>query len=150
MQIANFYAYVGLWVALCQGILIRPFLKRFSSEKLLAYSLFGLGIALPLMLLSDQYGGLFLTLPFVALAESLIQPTASALVSDLTPAESQGEMLGIHNSIQWAAIGIAPLFSGSFVALYPHLPITVSSCCMFVTGAIFLFFLKKSRQRAEN
>jgi DHA1 family tetracycline resistance protein-like MFS transporter len=150
MQIANFYAYVGLLVAVCQGILIRPFLKYFSSETILKYALFGLGLVMPLMLIPEQYSGLFLALPLIALAESLVQPTASTLVSNLAPAESQGEMLGIHNSIQWAAIGIAPLFSGSLVALYPHLPITVCSCCMFLTAIIFLFFFKKSQSPAIN
>lgn len=151
-EIGNFYAYIGLWIAICQGILIRPFLKRFSTESLFAVSLFALGLVLPLMLLTKGIGYLFLILPLLALSESFIMPTASSLVSRFSDKDAQGEMLGIHNSIQWAAIGIAPLFSGSFVALYSHLPITVSSILMVAASLFFLWIWKKKHffQKAEK
>jgi DHA1 family tetracycline resistance protein-like MFS transporter len=147
-EIANFYAYVGVWVALCQGILIRPFLKRFSSQTLLPSSLIALGVLMPLMLVAPSFYGLFFVLPLVVLPEALIQPAATAIVSNLTPPDSQGEMLGIHNSIQWAGIGLAPLFSGSLVALYPFLPITVCSICMFITAGLFFLFYKTQKASA--
>lgn len=147
-QIGNFYAYVGLCVAVCQGILIRPFLKKFSTDPLFASALFSLGLILPLMLLVPNASYLFGVLPLLALAESLIMTTASTLVSNYSDKSSQGEMLGIHNSIQWSAIGITPLFSGSFVALYPHLPITVASCCMLLASLFFLM-VRKKRSRVE-
>ncbi len=142
-QIGYFYAWVGIWVALSQGMFIRPFLKRFSPHVLLRAALLCLGLVLPLMLWFQAPLYLFLVLPFVAFFESFIFPTASTIVSDLTPKESQGEILGVHSSIQWAAIGISPLFSGSFVALYPHLPITVASIVMFFAYLIFLWIWKR-------
>jgi DHA1 family tetracycline resistance protein-like MFS transporter len=145
-EIANFFAWVGLWIAICQGILIRPFLSRFSPQTLLPCALFGIALVLPLMLLIREAWMLFALLPVLALFESMIFPTASTLVSNMSSKEAQGEVLGIHNSIQWAAIGFAPLFSGSAVAVYPHLPITVALVAMLGALAVFLKVFKKTKQ----
>lgn len=149
-QIANFYAWMGLWIALCQGLLIRPFLKRISLETVLVIALFAMGALLPLMLWMEKTGGMFWLIPWIALAEALIFPSAATLVSNWSRKEVQGEVLGIHNSVQWAAIGITPMFSGSLVALYPHLPITVGSVAMFCAFFLALWFFRKRRQTAAE
>ncbi len=149
-KIGLFYAWVGIFVALSQGVFIRPFLKRFSSVFLLKCSLAGLGIAMLGFLFIEKTLYLFLFLPVIALFEAFIYPTATTLVSDLTPKESQGEILGLNNSIQWAAIGITPLFSGSFVALYPHLPITVASGGMLLAFLLFLWVWKAKGVKANS
>ncbi len=145
-QIGNFYAWLGLWIALCQGILIRPFLKRYSLENVFSYALLGLGIVLPIMLIIEGPANLFWLIPFIALGEALIFPTASTLVSNVSGKEVQGEILSIHNSVQWAAIGISPLFSGSLVAIYPHLPITICSVCMLFAFLLTFWLLRKKKQ----
>lgn len=144
-NIGNFYACVGIWVALSQGIFTQPFIKRFPSHQLLLFGLLSLSLILPVMLFFKQAVAIFWILPFLAFSEAFIYPTASALVSDLSPKEQQGEMLGINNSVQWAAIGISPLCSGTFVALYPHLPLSVSSVTMFIAFLFFLWVLKKKK-----
>ncbi len=143
-EIGNFYAYAGIWVALCQGLLIRPFLKRFHPGSLLKGGCIALGLCLLTFLSSSSPQVLLLAVPLIALPEALIYPNAATLVSTLSSKEEQGEMLGIHNSVQWAAIGLIPLFSGSFVALYPHLPITVASICMFLAAGVFTWFFRKA------
>ncbi|MDR2539741.1 MAG: hypothetical protein LBC45_03975 [Chlamydiales bacterium] len=52
--------------------------------------------------------------------------------------QSQGHVLGIYNSVQWAAIGLTPLFSGSFVAIYPYLPFIVGAVSMFFALIVFI------------
>ena len=145
-DIANFYAYVGICIAVSQGVLIRPFVKKFAPHQILLFGLLTIGVALPFMLAATSFFHLLFVLPFIAFAESLIGPTATTLVSNLTPKENQGEMLGIYNSIQWAAIGLAPLFTGSFVTLYTHLPITVASGTMFIAWLVYYFVFKKIKQ----
>ena len=149
-QVANFYAWIGLWIAICQGILIRPFLKHFSPNVLLPCALLGLGLVLPLMLFVHETWTLYALMPFLAFFESLISPTSTTLVSNLSDKEAQGEVLGIHNSLQWAAIGFASLFSGSAVALIHHLPITVGCAAMLVAMFVFLKAFKKGTRSAVN
>lgn len=148
-QIANFYAWMGLWIAICQGILIRPFLKRYSPQLLLSVALIGLGSILPVMLLLNGIIGLFWLIPLVSFAEALIFPTSATIVSNLAPPEMQGEIMGIQNSVQWAAIAISPMFSGSFVALYPHLSVTVCSICMVLAFFFFLWLVRRKDREVE-
>lgn len=137
-EIGNSYAWLGFWIALCQGLLIRPFIKKYASEKLLSIALISLGFILPVMLFLETGWGLLWVIPLIAFSVAFISPSAATIVSNLSSRESQGKMLGMFNSVQQAAIGISPLFSGSLVAIYPHLPITVGSFCMFIA---FLFLI---------
>ena len=146
-DIANFFALVGLWVAVCQGILIRPLLKRFSSQALLACALLGFSVLLFATSFVKTSFQIFMFLPFLAFVESLIFPSASSMISNHTPKENQGEILGIYNSLQWAAIGITPLFSGSFIIKFPSLPFTVSSFCMFLAFSVFVWFWMRSKEK---
>lgn len=147
-HIANFYAWTGLWLALCQGVLIRPFLKKFSPHVLLPVALLALALVLPVILLIKGLVSLFWILPVVALIQAFIMPTAATLVSEAGSKESQGEVMGIYSSVQWAAIGVSPFFSGSLVALYPHLPITIASGCMFIATSFYAY--RFYRKRAEE
>jgi DHA1 family tetracycline resistance protein-like MFS transporter len=148
-EVANFYAFVGVCVALSQGLGIRPFVSRFPAERLLPLALLGMGLTMPFMLTSTNGSILLVTLPIVAYFESFVQPTAATIVSNLTPKESQGELLGIHNSLQWAAIGLAPLLSGGFVAMNPSLPVVVSSFFMLLAAAVFAI-AQVRKQKSET
>lgn len=149
-QIANFYAWVGLWIAVCQGIIIRPFLKRFSPQSLMRVGLILMAITLPILLLVHSMTTFYWVIPLIAVSQAFVFPSAATLVSEAGAKETQGEVMGLHNSVQWAAIAIPPLFSGSFVALYPHLPITVGSGCMFIAFIIFLFAYQPPRPEVEE
>lgn len=147
-EIGNFYAFMGGLIALHQGLLIRPFVKRFPPAKLLQWGLLLMAISLPVILLIEEVSYLFWVMPVILFFEALIYPNASAIVSNLSSKENQGERLGIHQSVQSAAIALSPLFSGSLVALYPHLPITVGSIGALLAGLIYLFNKKPQEDLA--
>jgi DHA1 family tetracycline resistance protein-like MFS transporter len=144
-QIGNSYAWLGLWMALSQGVFIRPLLKKYASETLLTVALFSLTLVLLSLLFLENSSGLIWMIPLIAFSVAFVSPTAATIVSNLSGEENQGKMLGIYNSVQQAAIGISPLFSGSLVALYPHLPITVGGVCMFFAFLLLLWDLWKKR-----
>lgn len=144
-EIGMFFAYAGIWIAICQGILIRPLVKRFASAQLLRFALLFLGINLLLFASTQQVWILFLAVPLISLPEALIYPNAAALISSLSAKDEQGEMLGILNSVQWSSFGLLPLFSGALVANYPLTPILFSSILLFVSLAILQYFFKRLR-----
>lgn len=145
-QIGNFYAWIGIWIALSQGLFIRPMLKRFRSYQLFPLGLLILAIAIPLLLIFKKSLGLYFVSPAIAFSVALIFPTAATIVSNVGSDRSQGEILGAHNSVQWAAIALPPLFSGSLVALYPTLPLAVGGVSMLSAFLIFLYILRKKRE----
>ncbi len=144
-DIGSFYAYAGIWVALCQGILIRPFMKRFSAEKLLRAGLFFLALNLLIFVSIKSFWIIALALPLIAFPESLIYPNIASMVSTLSRKDEQGEMLGILNSVQWASVGILPLFSGAIVANYTLMPILFSSALIFVSFGAFAYFFRQKK-----
>lgn len=146
-EIANFYAYVGFCIALSQGILIRPLVKVFSPETLLrsAFLLLG-GCFLFALFVSDSLH-LYGLLALVAFGEALVFPSVATLVSNLSPKEHQGEILGVYNSLQWAGIGLAPLFSGAFVARFPHMPLSVASVCMVLALLVLYRFFSSQKEK---
>jgi DHA1 family tetracycline resistance protein-like MFS transporter len=142
-QIGNFYAYAGIWIAVCQGLLIRPLVKKFAPAQLLRISLLFMGINLLLFMGSREAWILFIAVPLISLPEAMIYPNTAALISSLSNKDEQGEMLGIHNSVQWSSIGILPLFSGALVANYPLMPIIFSSAMLFVALSVFQYYYKR-------
>jgi DHA1 family tetracycline resistance protein-like MFS transporter len=137
-EIANFYASIGLWIALCQGLIIRPFLQRFSPRSLIIISLMGMGCILTIMCFINIKYFLYSLLPGLCFFEALLFPSTATIVSNCSDKGSEGQVLGIYNSVQWAAIGLTPLFSGSFVALNPYLPFIVGSIAMFCALILFI------------
>lgn len=147
-EIGNFYAYAGIWVAVCRGVLIQPFVSRYSPEKLMRIALVFLSMNLLIFLGSESTWIVFLAVPFIVFPESLIYPNAAAIVSSLSAKDERGEMLGIHSSIQWASMGILPLFSGALVANYPLMPILVSSALTFGALLAFSYYFRVQLSRA--
>lgn len=137
-EIANFYACMGLWIAFCQGLVIRPFLRWFSPNTLILTALLGMGFTLTIMAFINVKFFLYCILPALAFFEALLFPSATTIVSNVSDKQSQGHILGVYNSVQWAAIGLTPLFSGSFVAIYPYLPFVVGATAMFFALIVFI------------
>jgi DHA1 family tetracycline resistance protein-like MFS transporter len=57
----------------------------------------------------------------------------------MTPPESQGEMLGIQQSITSLAFIFPPLIAGVMVSLDYRLPIVLSAIILFLAWANFYF-----------
>jgi DHA1 family tetracycline resistance protein-like MFS transporter len=137
-EIANFYASLGLWIAFCQGLVIRPFLRWFSPNTLIFTALIGMGCTLTIMTFINVKFFLYCILPALAFFEALLFPSTTTIVSNISDKQSQGHILGVYNSVQWAGIGLTPLFSGSFVAMYPYLPFVVGATAMFFALIVFI------------
>ncbi len=145
-QIGDFFAYGGLWIAISQGVLTPILARFFSNRQILAWSTLGLAIFLPVLLVPEKLWLLYIVLPFVAIFEGLTQPTSTAIVSSLSDKDSQGEILGISQSIQSLAQAIPPIIAGIIVAIKISLPIVVAGIATLAAWLIFIFFYKAVRE----
>ncbi len=146
-QIGNELAYIGIWIAFAQGIIIRPLSKIFSPSQILSFSLFALGITFPILLLPHTAYILFFILPFVAIFNGLSQPNTTAIISNAAGSESQGEILGINQSIQSAGQALPPIIAGIIVSINRNLPILIAGGSIILAWAVFMFIYKPSRQK---
>lgn len=136
VQLGIFYGVAGGFYALSAGLLIRPFIDRWRTE-----SLFFLGIlfsAAAIFLLPILPSTLWLW-PLMFLLSffiSFVAPSSITLVSNHVEQEKQGEALGNLSSINAAAFMLSPLCSGTFVGVYPKMPIWLGGSIMLGACAL--------------
>ena len=111
-QMMWIFIFVGLLIALVQGGVVRRLAPRLGERRLIRI---GLAMLIPGLLIVGWapteipfYGGLAL----LAIGSALVSPCLSALVSLYTPADRQGEVLGVFRSVGALSRAIAPVIAG--------------------------------------
>ncbi len=142
-NIGDFFAYVGLCVALTQIFITGKVSKRFPAYKIIRVCLFGAGIALFLFFLPQLWWQLLLIVPLFAICNGLMQANITALISMSAGSEVQGEVLGINSSVAALAMSIPPVLAGFIAAgLSPNAPIFVGGTIVLVSAVVFWIFYK--------
>jgi len=143
--IGDLFAYIGLWIAFTQGVLTRPIGKRFKPHQVLKVSALCLGLSFPLLLLPTQAMWLFFILPLISVFQGLTEPNSTAIVSNLAGADSQGEILGIKQSIQSLAMAVPPIIAGSIIWLHLNLPTLIAGLSTLAAWIIFVSFFEHKK-----
>jgi DHA1 family tetracycline resistance protein-like MFS transporter len=146
-QIGNTFAFMGLCMALSQGLIVRPISAIFNSYQAMAFSLVGLSISYLILIAPNEPFYLFLILPMVAIFQGINNPNSIAIVSDLASPEAQGEVMGIRQSITSVAMALPPLISGIIIAWNLNLPIIFASVTVGIAWILFLSFFRHKLSR---
>lgn len=152
VQIGQMFGYIGIWIAITQGGITRLVSKRFSSPQILQFTLLGLSLSLWLILGPSALWMLFVTQPLVALFQGVSQPNLTSIVSVLTPKDTQGEILGIQQSVQSLAFAIPPIIAGVVVSIDVRLPIFLAGLSIFIAWLVFVFGFRSAlyKQKVEG
>ncbi|MBI2660850.1 MFS transporter [Candidatus Woesearchaeota archaeon] len=145
-KIGDLFAYIGLWIAIAQGVITRLASRKFSPQQVMNFSVFFLAIALMLILVPENPLYMYLILPLVAICQGLIFPNSTAIISNLADKSSQGEILGINQSMQSLAQAMTPIISGFVVIFHMNLPIIISSILTLIGGIVFVMFFGKKKE----
>jgi MFS transporter, DHA1 family, tetracycline resistance protein len=136
----DFFAYLGLWIAIAQVIIV-PFAGKYlKSHQILRFSLFGNGVALLLLLIPTSGLQLYMVGPFIAIFIGLTMANSSALVSLTASKKNQGEVLGIEASVQALAQAIPAIIAGYVATFGVATPVIVGGIVMIAGGCIFNLF----------
>jgi DHA1 family tetracycline resistance protein-like MFS transporter len=146
--IGDFFAYMGLWIAITQGMILRPLAKKNKPERILSFSIILLAACFPILLIPDKAIWLYLIVPFIAIFQGLTQPNSTAIVSNLTDRERQGEILGINQSIQSAAQAIPPIIAGFVTTINVNLPTILAASTTLLAWIVFESVFKRSKKVA--
>lgn len=133
-MIGLFYAYGAAVYALSCGLLIRPLVARFSSERILFTALVAMSLYMLFQLLRFPSAVLWLYLAPLNFLGALIYPTATTIVSNNAGEDMQGEALGIFQSVIAAAFALSPLLSGSLLGISTQMPSIVGSICLLLAS----------------
>lgn len=145
-NVGDFFAYVGICIALSQ-VILTPFLsKRFKPHEILRFSLFGNGFALLLQLLPNNTTQLLMVAPLIAIFNGLTMANASALVSMTAKPEEQGEILGIEASVQALAQSIPAILSGFVATMGVNQPVLVGGVVILLGGLMYNIFYRVPKE----
>jgi len=140
--IGTLFGFTGLCIALSQGLIAGPISTRFSSNVILRSTIFGAAATVALTLYPSTPLGLYLVIPFMAIFQGLVTPNITALISSQADVRSQGEILGINQSVSSFAQFLPGLFGGAAAAWYAGLPTWIAAGIMMVAGLTFLIGYK--------
>lgn len=149
-NIGDFFAYVGIWIALTQ-IFITPFVaKRLHSYQVLRYSLFMTGVGLFANLWAHNTTQLLLVTPLFAIFIGQTIANSTSLVSTSADDNIQGEVLGINASVQALAQAIPAILSGYLATMGINTPVITGALCIMFGGALFWILYKPSKHMLRD
>ena len=146
-SIGFLFTYMGVIMALVQGVAIGPLTSRFGDIVVartgVLFYLAGLALLIP----ATNINGVVLALTFITAGVALFIPSTSALVSKNAPDSEQGVAIGVFQAAGNLGRVITPTFSGVIFSTYGvTAPFYVAA--LLLIPAIWLAQLTKSRIRA--
>lgn len=149
-EMGNFYACCGGWYALSAGFGTAPLLKRIAAERLVTISFLTCAASLMAFSQVQEIYHVWIALPFIMYNLALIYPTAGAIISNRTPPDRQGEVLGIYQALMACAMGLSPLLVGSAIGVYPVLAALGSAAAMLFGGYAFWMGCRQPVMQTER
>jgi len=147
-QIGDLFGFAGLWLLISQGVLTRIVANRWSAERALSLAQIGSAVALLLVLVPASIPQIYLVIPFVALFNGLAVPNLTSVVSAQADSRSQGEILGMNQSVISLAQALPPILAGSLAGIDARIPLVAASVFTLLGWAVFVFVFQKEKRRA--
>jgi MFS transporter, DHA1 family, tetracycline resistance protein len=144
-NIGDFFAYIGLWAAITQIIIVRPVSNKYREDQILKFSLIGMAIGLASYFLTNAGWQMLIVAPIFSVFNGLTMASSLGLISRSVDSKIQGEVLGISTSVQALGQTIPAALSGFIAAkLSPNAPLVVAVIAMFISWLVFVIFYKYS------
>jgi len=143
------FTYIGIIVVLMQGGLLRLLVKRWGERTLMLAGLLLLSLGLLLLVWSGSLALLLLATGLLSLGDGAITPTSSALLSLVTPAGEQGEILGLSQGLGGLGRTIGPLLAGALFAISPGMPFLAGALCAGLAILVILPVMTRIQKSRE-
>ncbi len=137
------FGYIGIWIAISQGLVIRPVANRFSAASMLKFSLFASSFVIIFIIFAPAVWILYIVLALMALVFGFAQPTVSTLLSDAVGPHSQGEVMGIRQSYVSIAQVIPPIIAGYSLRFGVSTPLVLAFFSVLFAGILFTVLYKE-------
>jgi multidrug resistance protein len=147
-QIGYLFAYVGVVAALMQLGIVGALARRFGERALVRAGLALMGTAFVTAGLGPPLALFLAMMGAIAVASGLMTPSLSGLISIATPADEQGGILGVYQSLGSLARAVGPFLGGlAFDVVSPGAPLWMAG---IVLGLAALFAAKLPRRSAPT
>lgn len=135
-NIGEFYGLTGACYALGALIATR-FVHKFDPEKIAITSSLCVAICMLVFGFVSHSYYIWAVTPFMLFGLSFAFPAGTTIISNNANSDSQGEVLGVYQSVGAAAMGLSPLIFGSAIGAYPNLTAWGGAFCFVLAGLGF-------------
>ncbi len=149
-QTGRLFGYMGIWIMITQGIFLRFLPKVANFSKIVSYTLPLLAGSFLLLLLPTDGNQMYIVLPFVVIAQSIVAPNINALISNSVSAKQQGAVLGVNQSLQALAQIAPPFITGFGVAMQLSLPFILASLVTMLGIVVYIAYYLKEKTNAKK
>ena len=139
-NVGYLFFWVGLWLAITQGVFVRFLSKKYKPAQILRITPFLVGTAVLMILLPTQEWQFYLVNPLIAIAYGITSPNMTAMVSSEATPEQQGEVLGINQSMASLGQVLPPLIGGWLAGFDAGFPMIAGSMVLIFAGVVFHVF----------
>ena len=135
----DYFAIVGLFIALTQGVIVGIVAKKLADYRILRFSIAIQAVVLGVYAVISSSKMLYLFIPVLALFQGLSQANISSLMSRSAEPGRQGEAMGIFSSISSLAQVPASILVGYIAGDYASsVPLSVAAALTMVAGVAFI------------
>lgn len=148
-DIGLLYGWVGIWLAITQGIIVRKLSYKYKPRFLLFRSMPIVAVGLCLLLLPKATWLFFLINPIIAVGMGITSPNLTTAVSEQAGPDQQGGILGINQSMQSLGQLIPAIIGGFLASLSVALPLVAAAVMVVIAWTVyFKLFGSKGEGRA--
>ena len=148
-EVGLLFTYLGFWIALTQGMIVRRLMPKVGEVRLARIGSVLLAAGLFLLSLDLTVGYLAAVAPISVLGFGMVVPSVNSLLSRRTPADEQGGVMGISQSLQSLARIVGPMAGLSLFDMSWPLPFRAGAAGMIV-AALLALALKPPPPRDEG
>ena len=144
-ETGDYFAYVGICIALAQAVLVRRVAPHFADWKVLRFSMFGTAAVMAVFFFAPSGNNLWVLLPvpFFASCNGLTMANMQSLVSRSAEFGRQGEAMGIASSVGSLAQVPASVLVGYITSgITSAQPLIVASLCITAAGIVFVLLFR--------
>jgi MFS transporter, DHA1 family, tetracycline resistance protein len=132
----NLFIFAGLVGALFQGGATGRLVKVLGEPKLVAVSLFLVGLSLAPMPFANGWPAVYSLIALLAIGSSMTRPPVFGMISNLTNANEQGVTIGVAQSAGSLARIFGPLFAATLLFIDARLPYVICGVVSVLTGIL--------------
>lgn len=144
-QIGYLFAFIGICIALTQGLLTRRVGKKYQPEQILTVSILGTALFVGALAFVQAPWQIFVLIPFFASMNGLTTPNMSATISRKALPSEQGLIMGMSHAVQAMGQTLPAALLGWLVAKNASNALYAAS--LFIAVAWSVFLLQKQRQQ---
>jgi DHA1 family tetracycline resistance protein-like MFS transporter len=137
-NIGIIYGYLGIWVAISQGLILRPLSNKMEASKIAMWTFPLIVVSLIILLIPDNPIYLYVIIPFLAFSYSSANSSIQTVISNLADQSAQGEIMGISSSMNALSQAAPALIGGGIVAAHLSYPILLGAVCSLIAWLMFI------------